>query len=299
MKLILTLLSASLAAIAQTPLADAVNKRIASFHGTVSLYARNLDTGAEFALRADELVRTASTIKLPIMTAAFDLAAKGKLRWDETLLLRREDQVSGSGVLHEFSDGVRLPVRDVVHLMIVVSDNTATNLVLDRISADAVNAFMDELKLPNTRSLRKVRGDGSQLKAPSGWSRAGLVEANRKYGLGVTTSREMVRLLELLDQGKVVDAAASKEMISILKRQQFKDGIGRRIDAGLVASKSGSLDALRSDVGIYYGHAGRIALAITVDGMPKIDYSPDNPGLLLIADLAEILVDGLSRNPVR
>jgi beta-lactamase class A len=299
LKLILTLLSASLAAIAQTPLADAVNKRIASFHGTVSLYARNLDTGAEFALRADELVRTASTIKLPIMTAAFDLAAKGKLRWDETLLLRREDQVSGSGVLHEFSDGVRLPVRDVVHLMIVVSDNTATNLVLDRISADAVNAFMDELKLPNTRSLRKVRGDGSQLKAPSGWSRAGLVEANRKYGLGVTTSREMVRLLELLDQGKVVDAAASKEMISILKRQQFKDGIGRRIDAGLVASKSGSLDALRSDVGIYYGHAGRIALAITVDGMPKIDYSPDNPGLLLIADLAEILVDGLSRNPVR
>jgi beta-lactamase class A len=299
LKLIALLALAGITITAQTPLADSVHRRINGFDGTVSLYAKNLDTGAEFALRADERVRTASTIKLPIMAAAFHLAAGGKLRWEETLLLRGEDKVSGSGVLHEFSDGVRLPIRDVMHLMIVVSDNTATNLILDRIGADAVNAFMDELSLPNTRSLRKVRGDGSQLKAPTGWSKAGLIEANKKYGLGVSTPREMVRLMELLDQGKVVDATASKGMISILKRQQFKDGIGRRIDSDLVASKSGSLDALRSDVGIFYGPGGRIAMSITVDGMPKFDYSPDNPGLLLVADLAKILVDGLSRNPVR
>lgn len=201
-------------------------------------------------------------------------------------------------MLREFSDGVRLPLRDLVHLMIVVSDNTATNLVLDRITADAVNGFLDTLGLKQTRSLRKVRGDGANLKAPSGWSRAGQIEENRRFGLGVSTSREMVELLALLDQGKVVSPEDSREMLAILGRQQYKDGIGRKLSEYKVASKSGALDALRSDVGIVSAPQGKVAMAITVDGMKKVDYTEDNAGLLLIARLARMLFELLTQPPV-
>jgi beta-lactamase class A len=180
--------------------------------------------------------------------------------------------------------------------MIIVSDNTATNLIIDRITADAVNAYMDTLGLGATRSMRKVRGDGTELKAAEGWSRAGLLPENQKYGLGVSTPREMVTLLEMLEQGRVVNAAVSRDVIGLLKRQQYKTGIGRHVPDGVeVASKSGSLDALRSDVGIAYTPGGRIAMAITVDDMPQIDYSPDNVGDKLISEIANVVAAGLGR----
>ena len=270
-------------------LAADIHKLLARFEGKVWLYAKNLDSGAEFNLRADEKVRTASTIKLPILCALYDLVAAGKVRWDEKLTLRDADKISGSGVLHEFSDGAQLAVRDVAHIMIVVSDNTATNLILDRITADAVNEYLDRIGLKATRSLRKVLGDGTDLKPPSGISRAGHQAENKPYGLGVATPREMVALLEMIERGKIVSPDASKEIVAILKRQQYKEGIGRR-RADSVASKSGALDALRSDVGLVYLPVSRLAIAITVDDMPVIDYSPDNPGERLISDLTERLV---------
>jgi beta-lactamase class A len=198
--------------------------------------------------------------------------------------------VSGSGVLRELSAGTKLRMRDVANLMIVVSDNTATNMMIERMTADAVNARMDKLGLPGTRSMRKVRGDGTALKAAEGWSKAGLLEENKKYGLGSSTSWEMVKLLELLEQGKAVSKSADAEMIALLKRQQYTDGIGRRLGKFTIASKSGSLDHLRSDVGIVYTKSGPIAMAITVDGMTEVDYGPDNAGLHRIAELAERIV---------
>jgi len=273
----------------QRGLAAGIQSLLARFDGKLWLHAKNLDSGAEFGLRPDERVRTASTIKLPILCALFDLVAAGKVRWDEKLTLHDADKISGSGVLHEFSDGTQLAVRDVAHVMIVVSDNTATNLILDRITADAVNGYLDRIGLKTTRALRKIRGDGNDLKAPSGMSKASLLPENKPYGLGVSTPREMVTLLEMIERGKIVSPEASKEIIAILKRQQYKDGIGRR-RADDVASKSGALDALRSDVGIVYLPASRLAIAATVDDMPKVDYSPDNAGEILIADITERLV---------
>ena len=263
------------------------------FAGTVALYARNLDTGAEVAIDADRPVRTASTIKLPIACAVAQQVAVRKARWDERLTLREATKVSGSGVLSEFTDGETVSLRDAVRLMIVVSDNTATNIVLDRIGADTVNDYLDTLGLTRTRSMRKIRGDGTQLKAATGWSRAGLMPENQRFGIGSSTPREMVRLLELLAAGEVVDPAASQDLLATLERQQYKDGIGRRAGDLRVASKSGSLDALRSDVGIVWAPQGRIAIAITVDDMPTVDYSPDNAGNILIWRLTERILAGL------
>ena len=263
---------------------------IRGFAGTVSVYARNLDSGSEVGIEPDRRVRTASTIKLPIACALAAEVEARRARWDERLVIRAQDKVSGSGVLADFSEGETISLRDAQTLMIIVSDNTATNLILDRIGADAVNEFMNSLGLTKTCSMRKIRGDGTQLKPAQGWSREGEKPENKKFGIGASTSREMVRLLELLEQGRVVSPAASKNLLSILERQQYKDGIGRRSGEIRIASKSGSLDALRSDVGIAYTPHGRIAIAITVDDMPEIDYSPDNIGGKLISDLSQVLI---------
>ena len=264
-----------------------VHSALAGFHGTVSIFAKNLDSGASYALRGDERVRTASTIKLAIMAAAFQAVQEGKVQWMDLSTLYDADKIHGSGVIgNEFTEGDRLPLVDLVHLMIVVSDNTATNLVLDRITADYVNDYVDRLGLKQTRSLRKV---GSNVK-DAGVSRAGHDPANQRFGMGVSTSHEMVELLEKMERGEVVSAEASKEMIKILKRCQNRDGIARRMGEVPVASKYGALDHLRSDVGIVYSKRGRIAIAITCDDLPKVDWSSDNAGLLMIARLSQILV---------
>jgi beta-lactamase class A len=289
--LLLTLPTAAQTAHPARPLDQTAKTAIDGFSGSVSFYAKNLDSGETCSIRGDAKVRTASTIKLPIMATIFHTVAEGHANWDETLELRKDTKVPGSGVARELSDGVRLPIRDLVHLMIVVSDNTATNLLLDRFGGDSVNAYMEQLGLKDTRSLRKIVGAGT---APSGISQAGRREENTQYGIGVSTPHDMVTLLEKLERGEIVNSAASREMIEILKRQQYKDGIGRHVGFP-VASKSGALERLRSDVGIVYAPGGRIAIAITCDNLPKTDWSADNAGNVFMSQLTGMLVEGLSK----
>lgn len=271
-----------------------IREAIAGFQGTVTLYGKNLESGKEFGIGEDKPVRTASTIKLPILVAVFQAVEDGKAKWDEELLLTDEDKVSGSGVLREFSGGRKYLLRDLANLMIVVSDNTATNLILDRFTADYVNAVMEKYGFVQTRSNRKILGDGRNLKpVASGWSAFGQKDDNKRFGIGVSTPKEMGRLIEMLDQGKIVSPEASKAMIAILSRQQHLDGIGRHLNGYRVASKSGSLDALRSDAGLVTNKSERYAIAVTVDGMPKTDYSADNAGSKLISELTSLLIEHL------
>src|SRR5947207_1141862 len=247
--LALTLLLAATAS-AQS-LDEAIRARIAGFPGTVTLYAKNLDTGASIGIGESDPVRTASTIKLPILCAVADRIAAGKAQWTELLTIRPEDKVSGSGIIGgELSAGVVLPLRDVVNLMIVLSDNSATNMVLERFTADAVNSYLDRIGIKTTRSMRKIRGDGNQLKDASGYSAAGKLPANQKYGIGMSTPRDMVTLLEKLERGEIVSPEASKEILAILRRCQDGAGVRRRLGDVKVANKTGALDALRSDVAL-------------------------------------------------
>ncbi|MGH9661178.1 MAG: serine hydrolase, partial [Bryobacteraceae bacterium] len=148
------------------PLDRRLREAIADFPATVSLYAKNLETGKTAGIGEDERVRTASTIKLPIMAAVFAMVEAGEAEWTDELPLAEADKVPGSGILREFSPGVRLRLRDLVHLMIMVSDNTATNLILDRFPPAAINARLASFGLAETRALRKVLG-GSR-RAPAG-----------------------------------------------------------------------------------------------------------------------------------
>jgi beta-lactamase class A len=266
---------------------DRVKAELASFKGKVSLFAKNFDTGETYAFGSDDRVRTASTIKIAVMVEAFARVAEGKAKWTDELVLTKAARYGGSGVLPELSDGLRLTLRDCVNLMMLVSDNTATNLVLDYVTTDAVNARMDSLGFKQIRILRRV-GSGGE-------SRAGKESDNKRFGLGVATPREMVLLMEKLERGEIVSQAVSKEMIDLMKREQSHYAIGRTLSDTPMATKYGALDRLRSAIGIIYSKKGRIAMAITVDDMPEINWSVDNPGYLLISRLSLILIDGLGR----
>jgi len=274
---------------ATMPLGERVRKELAGFKGKVSLFARNLDSGATFGVGEDQRVSTASTIKVTVMVEAFARVAEGKAKWSDEVVLTDAKKVGGSGILHDLSDGLRLSLRDAVTLMMTISDNTATNLVLDFLGIDTVNARMESLGLHQTRVLRKAFGGGT--------SRAGEDPALKPYGLGVTTPREMVTLLEKLERGEVISREASQAMLALMKREQMHDGIGRTLNGVEMATKSGALDQLRSNVGIIYTKRGRIAMAITCNDMPEIDWTEDNAGLLMLSRLSLILIDGLGQSP--
>jgi len=278
------------------PFGEQLHKRIAGFPAQVSLYAKNLDSGEAIGVRENEPVRTASTIKMAVMAALLDAVARGEPTRRERLTITDGEKVEGSGVIaSELSSGVPLPLQDVMHLMMVLSDNTATNMILERFPADRVNGYLDRVGLGSTRSMRKILGKNG----PQGLSAAGKLEKNQKYGLGVSTPRDMVTLLERMERGELVSADASREMIAVMKRCQDNTGMRRPFGELPVANKTGALDALRSDVGIVYSKTGRIAMAITVDGIAQPDWGPDNPGSLLIADLARMLVSGLAARPAK
>ena len=290
----LVLLIAGVNALAQTDqvatqaaLDQRVRAEVSQFKGKVSLFAKNLDTGMVYELGADDRVPTASTIKIAIMVEAFARVAEGKAKWTDELVLTKEKKVGGSGILPEFADGLRLTLRDGVTLMMILSDNTATNLVIDVLTADAINARMESLGLKETRLMRRVFGGGE--------SAEGKKEENKRFGLGRTTPREMVTLLEKLERGEVISPAASKEMLELMKREQGTNGIWREQWRVPKATKSGALDALRSNLGIIYHPRGRVALAITCNEMPEVNWTVDNPALLLMSRLSEILVDGLGK----
>src|SRR5262245_56943850 len=125
--------------------------------GTVAVAVKNLKTGEEYYLNADQVMPTASLIKLPIMVEGYWQSAEGKVKLDATLKLRKEEKVQGSGILtSHFSDGATFPLKDAIRLMIVYSDNTATNMALDQIGLPSTNARMAKLGLMETRINAKV-----------------------------------------------------------------------------------------------------------------------------------------------
>ena len=272
---------------AQTSLDNEVKTLVGAFKGKVSLFAKNLDTGETYALNADERVRTASTIKIAVMIEAFARVNEGKIKWTDEVVLTKEKKVSGSGILAELSDGLRLTLRDAVNLMMILSDNTATNLVLDVLTTDAVNARMESLGFKNIKIMRKV-GSGGE-------SAAGKDPENKKFGLGMATPREMVLVMEKLERGEIVSPAVSKEMIELMKREQGRNAIGRSLPDVPMASKYGALDRLRSAVGILYTKNGRIAMAISCDEMPETMWSVDNPAYLLMSRLSAVLAERLAK----
>jgi beta-lactamase class A len=271
-----------------------------SHHGRVALYARQLNTGRTVGMDADTPVQTASVIKLAILFEAMEEVRAGKARWDEKLTLAKGEAVSGSGVLTFLDTPLTLTLKDVLTLMIIVSDNTATNMAIDRFGVDAVNARIGWLGLKDTHLYKKIMKPAT-----------GPMPADQpKFGLGKTTPREMAVVMErtgrcqLAGPGEAAlpgDAAICAVGLGMLKNQFYRDTIPRyleKLDASEtgsgIASKTGSLNAVRADVAIVAGKTGPMILSIfTYDNADK-GWTADNEGEVTIARLAKAILEAWS-----
>jgi beta-lactamase class A len=239
---------------------------------------KHLTSGATFTHRADEPMPTASLIKLPVMVTAYQQAADWTLDLDKRIVLKAEDKVPGSGILTQhFSAGTEISVRDVIRLMIVYSDNTATNLVVDQIGLPATTERMTKWEYPHTRLHAKVfRGDTSI--AP---------ERSKQFGLGSTTANEMLRLLERLHRKELVSEHASNQLYDHLLACDDKPWLAKILPIGTkVAMKTGSVSAVRTVAGIIESPSGPIAVCVLTSNNKDQRWTDDNAAQLLSAEIA-------------
>src|SRR5688500_3996509 len=174
---------------------ELIESAIRGFDGIVGLAARNLQTGEEIVVNADMRFPTASAIKTAVMLEAWHQAADGTLPMDTPLTLRDADKVGGSGILNGMSDGLTLKVRDLIHLMIVLSDNTATNMLVNRLGTRRIDDRLLANGLAQTKIFRPTFRDGKADVFP---------ELEREFGLGMSSPREMARLMALIAEGRAV-----------------------------------------------------------------------------------------------
>ena len=270
--------------------------------GHVTVYAKQWNTGRVVAIDAEQPVQTASVIKLTILFEAMEQIRAGKAKWDEKITLPKDDAVSGSGVLLFFDTPLTLTLKDVLNMMVIMSDNTATNLAIDRFGVDAVNARIAWMGLKDTHLYKKVMKPAS-----------GPMPADQpKFGLGKTTAREMAVVMERIGRCQLAapgesqpqqagDAAICQVALTMLRNQFYRDTIPRYLEkldsseeGSGIASKTGSLNAVRNDVAIVAGKSGPMVISIfTYDNQDK-SWTADNEAELTIAKMAKAIVDAWS-----
>ena len=256
---------------------------IQSHRGNVAVSVLNLRTGYRFDYRSTEVMPTASLIKLPVMIEAYRQIASGDLSLDVEIVLKAEDKVPGSGILTKhFGDGARLKLRDAIQLMIGYSDNTATNLVIDQIGLAATAKTMAEMGYPETKLHSRVYR-GSETIFP---------ERSRKYGLGSTTSSDIVSLLERLHKRDLVSPKFSDVMLKHLRDCEATAQLPRLLPPNLViAHKSGAVSNARCDAGIIYAPNGALAICTLTSQNEDRRWSKDNAAELLNARIAKTVFE--------
>jgi beta-lactamase class A len=257
------------------------------YGGHLGFMARNLNTGEAIGYNASERFPTASAIKFPIMAAFFHLVDLQRLDPNVRVVLTNEDKKPGSGILQFMSDGSTISLLDAVELMIILSDNTATNLVLDRLAPthsermSVVNDFLASKGLKNTRLLNRLYTVATKARTP---------EALR-YGIGVSTPEDMVELLGSLYAKTLAEPASCKAMMEIMKRQMYREMIPRLLPAAdceflQIENKTGSVDESKIDAALILSDRVKLAVAIFVDKHPDHGEDLENRATLLGARVA-------------
>lgn len=243
----------------------------------VAVAYRTLDRKAELLIDVDKPFHAASTMKVPVMIELFRQAEAGLLRLDDDLPIRNEFRSIVDGSPYRLSEGDdsdrevyaqvgrTMTLRQVNEAMITVSSNFATNLLIERLDVEKVRA-----------TVRRLGADG--MKVLRG------VEDSKAFEQGLnneTTARGLLVLFEKLAQGEAVSAAADREMIEVLKRQKFRDGIPAGLPQGTpVAHKTGSITRIQHDAGVVYGSAPYV-LVVLVRGIQD-----GHVGQALIAEIS-------------
>lgn len=290
------------AASPDTELQHTVESIAAQHAGGLTLYAEDLHTGHTVAIEPDRKVPTASVIKLAILLEALQQIRAGKASFADRLTLQKADQVEGAGLLLFFDTPHQLTLKDALTLMVVMSDNTATNLVIDHLGFAHINQRIAAAGLPNTYLYNKVFAKTPQ---PIPAER----EADhKKFGLGNTTAREMASLMKRLYGCELAapelparesDRQLCQTAITMLGNQFYRDSIPRYLDGWnapdggsgtAVGSKTGSLDQVRNDVSIVAAKRGPIVISVFTFDNKDQSWQVDNEAELTIAKLAKAIV---------
>ena len=255
-------------------------------HGIVGYSVIDLESGARISRRGDETFPTASLIKVAILVTLYDLVAKGQVSLDDPLTVLKIDQVPGSGVIQFLHNGTVLTVHDAAWLMSTISDNTATNLLLDRIIIRRVWAKMDSLGLSHTRVHSK-----SFLRISSV-----AMDSSVKYGLGVTTPNEMAHLFELMAKGKAVNAQADSAMLDILEHNTMDLMLQRFAGGARAAHKDGETDQVRAECTLWYLRNRVVACVLTKENQDQ-RWIVDNEPLLTMANMGLAIINAFGGVP--
>jgi beta-lactamase class A len=217
---------------------------VKAFPGVAGIFVKDLEEGHSLAVHAEELFPVASTIKIHVLVQLLLLAEQRELDLEQRIALTPGLHVPGSGVISYLEGEVELSILDLAILMIIVSDNTATNLCIDLAGIEATNALLDKLGLQKTRLRRKMQDN----------------EAIAKSKENVSTPRELVALLELLYQGKPTSGVA-EQALAILKKPK-KALFSRVIPPIPLANKGGAMERVRCDAGLVYLPRRPYAIAV-------------------------------------
>jgi len=247
--------------------------------GVLGVAIVDLTTGQKYFLHADEVLPTASSIKIAILAELYRQAQQGKIKLDDLYTLQSSDLVSGSGIAGALTPGVtRLTIRDVAALMISVSDNSATNIIIDRVGMENVNALLDSLGLTHTRLRRKMMD----------------VKAAAEGRENIATPREMVQLLENLYRGKVLNKQMTDDFFALLSVHK-ESYIPRELPEDLrIANKPGELEGVRNDSGIVFTGNRPFAISVMTTYLRREKDGGD--AIVRIATAAYQMFDRLSRS---
>lgn len=267
-------------------LRPALEERIARHAGVVGVALIDPATSESLSIRGDEPFPSASVVKLPILYEVMLRVREGRLSLDDPLVMLDDDRTPGSGILQHLTPPFTLSVRDAALLMIALSDNTATNLLLEKLGARSVGERMDSLGLTHTEVFRKVFGD-----AADSYDR----EGSERWGFGVTTPLDIARLLAWIQRGDAVSPEASREMLRMLGNQHYRSGIPRHLPDGTrVAHKTGSVSRARHDCGIVFGPDREYVLCVMTRENEDRSWTDANEAEGLIADVSRIVFEALN-----
>ncbi len=213
----------------------------------IAVYVKDLSTEYEIKINSDKRIPSASLVKIPIMAAVYYLVDQGKLSLNEKLVYKKKYRCGGSGIIKRSRYGTKFTVKELVDLMITLSDNVATHMLIDRIGIKNLNKIFKDLGLKNTNIDRFVMD----------------LSARDKGIENYTTAEDMSLLLEKMYRGKLVSKEASIEMLLTMLKQRISDRIPKRLPLYVaVAHKTGLMRNVCHDAGIVYTNNGDFIICV-------------------------------------